>query len=295
MIVYVIYYALAAEGNAASQERIVTQASIKTAIVTGAASGIGKATAQALRGAGYRVFGTSRKPVSDAGTDVRMLTCDVTDDASVAEMVETVFGEAGRIDLLVNNAGFGISGAAEESSVEQAKAMFDVNLFGVIRTIRAVLPIMRSQKGGRIINMSSAQGLIPAPFMALYGASKHAVEGYSESLDHEIRGQGIRVVLVEPAFTRTAFDRNLVLSDRPLGVYDEVRAGRADFLREVMKTADTPEVVAEVVVAAATAKAPKRRYAAGPMARQVSLLRRFVPASAFDKSFRKQMRLPRMS
>ena len=271
------------------------KASIKTAVVTGASSGIGLATAKALQAAGYRAFGTSRKPAPAAGSEVQMLTCDVTDDASVADMIETVFSVAGRIDLLVNNAGFGISGAAEESSVEQAQAMFDVNLFGVVRTIQAVLPIMRSQKGGRIINISSVQGLIPAPYMALYGASKHAVEGYSESLDHEIRGQGIRVVLVEPAFTRTAFDQNLVRSDRPLDIYEIERAGRDRFLLEVMTTADTPEVVAKVVVTAATAATPKRRYAAGPMARQASLLRRFVPAKAFDKSFRKQMGLPRVS
>ncbi|SFI50525.1 short chain dehydrogenase [Methylobacterium brachiatum] len=139
-----------------------------------------------------------------------MLVCDVTDEASVTDMVETVFGETGRVDLLVNNAGFGISGPAEETLVAQAQAMFNVNLFGVIRTTQAVLALMRAQRGGRIVNVSSVQGFIPAPYMALYGASKHAVEGYSASLDHEVRGQGIRVVLVEPAFTKTAFDQNLV-------------------------------------------------------------------------------------
>ncbi|AWN36348.1 oxidoreductase [Methylobacterium radiodurans] len=270
----------------------MAQGSIKTAIVTGAASGIGLATAKALQAAGYRVFGTSRKLAPDKSNGIRMLVCDVTDEASVAVMVETVFGETGRIDLLVNNAGFGISGPAEETSVTQAQAMFDVNLFGVIRTTQAVLPLMRAQRGGRIVNVSSVQGLIPAPFMALYGASKHAVEGYSESLDHEVRGQGIRIVLVEPAFTRTAFDQNLVRPDKPLDIYAADRAGRGKFLSEVMKTADAPEVVAKVVVKAATAEVPKRRYAAGPKARQVSLLRRFVPASAFDKALRKEMQLP---
>lgn len=277
------------------KEAIVSKTSIKTAVVTGAASGIGLETAKALQAAGYRVFGTSRKPVSAGTSEIRMLTCDVTDDASVADLIERVFSETGRIDLLVNNAGFGILGAAEESSIEQAQAMFDVNLFGIIRTIRAVLPIMRAQKAGRIINISSVQGLLPAPYMALYGASKHAVEGYSESLDHEVRGQGIRVVLVEPAFTRTAFDRNLVRSDMPLDVYEADRTGRDRFLGEVMKTADAPEVVAKVVVTAATATSPKRRYTAGPKARQVSLLRRFVPASAFDKALRKEMKLPLVS
>ena len=124
----------------------MNQTSSKTAIVTGASSGIGLETARALRAAGYRVFGTSRKPVPAADAAIRMLACDVTDDASVAAMIETVFGETGRIDLLVNNAGFGISGAAEESSIAQAQAMFDVNVFGIIRTIRAVLPIMRPRR-----------------------------------------------------------------------------------------------------------------------------------------------------
>ena len=167
---------------------------IKTAIVTGAASGIGLATAKALKAAGYRVYGTSRRPAQGRDGDVTMLACDVTDDASVEALVRTVHGETGRIDLLVNNAGFGISGAAEESSVAQAQALFDVNLFGVIRTTRAVLPLMRAQAGGRLVNISSILGLVPAPYMAVYSASKHALEGYSESLDHEVRGQGIRVV-----------------------------------------------------------------------------------------------------
>ena len=272
----------------------MNQTSSKTAIVTGAASGIGLETAKALLAAGYRVFGTSRKPAAAAVADIRMLTCDVTDDASVAHMIETVFGETGRIDLLVNNAGFGISGAAEESSIAQAHAMFDVNVFGIVRTTRAALPIMRAQKAGRIVNISSVMGLIPAPYMALYGASKHAVEGYSESLDHEVRGQGVRVVLVEPAFTRTAFDRNLVRSDAPLDVYDVERAGRDRFLSEAMESADAPDVVAKVVVKAATASTPKPRYTAGSKARQVSFLRRFVPAGAFDRSFRKEMGLPQL-
>ncbi|MGU3540481.1 oxidoreductase [Methylobacterium sp. A54F] len=272
----------------------MTRSITRTALVTGATSGIGLETAKALRAAGYRVFGTSRKPAPDAGSGVGMLVCDITDDASVADAVEAVVRETGRIDLLVNNAGFGISGAAEESSVAQAQALFDVNLFGIVRTARAVLPVMRSQKGGRIINISSVLGLIPAPFMALYGASKHAVEGYSESLDHEVRGQGIRVVLVEPAYTRTAFDRNMIQSDAPLPIYEADRTGRARFLTDAMKTADTPEVVAKVVVTAATAAVPKLRYTAGPKARQVSLLRRFVPASAFDRSFRKDIGLPRI-
>ena len=269
----------------------MSQPGQKTAIVTGASSGIGLATAKALSAVGYRVFGTSRRAASLPGLPVTMLTCDLTDEASVADLVASVLDETGRIDLLVNNAGFGISGGAEESSDAQAKALFDVNLFGAIRAIRAVLPAMRRQGRGRIVNISSVLGLIPAPYMALYAASKHALEGYSESLDHEVRGQGIRVTLVEPGYTRTSFDQNLVRPDVPLGLYAEARAEADKVLREVMATADAPEVVAHIVVAAATAATPRRRYTAGRMARQVSLLRRFVPANLFDKSLRKQMRL----
>ena len=181
----------------------------RVALVTGASSGIGHATAKALQGAGYRVFGTSRRAASDRADGLTMLTCDVTDDVSVVKLVDEVLTKAGRIDLLVNNAGMGLLGAAEESSTAQAQALFDVNFFGVLRMTNAVLPTMRHQGKGRIVNLSSVQGFIPAPYFALYSATKHAVEGYSESLDHELRPFGIRVVLVEPAYTRTSFEDNL--------------------------------------------------------------------------------------
>src|SRR5205807_7234616 len=127
-----------------------------------------------------------------------------------------VLGRSGRIDVLVNNAGLGITGAAEESSIEQARALFDTNLFGSMRMTRAVLPQMREQGSGRIINVSSVLGLVPAPFGALYAATKHAIEGYSESVDHEVRDYGIRVLRVEPAYTRTSFDATASLADDPL-------------------------------------------------------------------------------
>ena len=137
-----------------------------------------------------------------------MLTGDVTSDASVAKLVDDVLSEAGRIDLLVNNAGVGLFGGAEESSVAQVQALFDVNLFGVIRMTNAVLPSMRRRGEGRIINMGSVLGLVPAPYSAHYSAAKHAIEGYSESLDHEVRAFNIRVSVIEPAFVRTVFDQN---------------------------------------------------------------------------------------
>jgi NAD(P)-dependent dehydrogenase (short-subunit alcohol dehydrogenase family) len=272
-------------GNPQKQTRPV-------AIVTGASGGIGDATARALHAAGYRVFGTSRRPPSASAAGIEHVVCDVTSDDSVQAAVGQVLSQTGRIDLLVNNAGVGLLAGAEESSLAQAKSLFDVNLFGMIRMTKAILPTMRGQRVGRIVNVSSVLGLIPAPFMALYAATKHAVEGYSESLDYEIRGTGIRVVLVEPAYTQTSFEGNAWGADQPLGAYQSARSNAERVMRDAMRTADAPELVARWVVKAATAADPQHRYAAGRMARQVTLLRRFVPASAFGKSLRKQLRLP---
>ncbi|WP_202298987.1 oxidoreductase [Mesorhizobium sp. 131-2-1] len=264
----------------------------KTAIVTGASSGIGRASAEALARAGFTVFGTSRRHGSDGPDGVTMLACDVTDVGSVDVLVSTVLSQTGRIDLLVNNAGVGLLGGAEESSVAQVQTLFDVNLFGVMRMTNAVLPSMRRRGGGRIVNIGSILGLVPAPYSAHYSAAKHALEGYSESLDHEVRAFNVRVSVIEPAFVRTVFDQNGIEPDSVLKEYDLARAGVGALLRDVMPKADRPEVVADVVVKAATDARPRRRYTAGKAARQVSMLRRFAPAEMFDKTLRKQFRLP---
>ena len=263
----------------------------RVAIVTGAWGGIGEATALALVRAGYRVFGTGRKPPQSKSAGVEFLICDVTSDVSVEAAFSEVVAKAGRIDLLVNNAGAGLMGGAEESSIEQAKSLFDVNLFGVMRTTRAILPVMRRQKRGRIVNISSVMGLIPAPYMAVYASSKHALEGYSESLDHELRTRGIRVSVIEPAYTKTPFDANLLEPDAKLDEYREIRAAVTRRVKEVMATADQPGVVAEVVLKAANAAHPKPRYTAGGLASRLRLLRRFAPASMVDAGIRKDLRL----
>lgn len=262
------------------------------AIVTGAAAGIGQATAQALQSAGYTVFGTSRKKAPGSAGGVTMLTCEATDAASVAAMVAEVMRQAGRIDLLVNNAGSALIGAAEESSLEQGQALFDLNVFGIVRLTKAVLPIMRRQGYGRIVNIGSVVGFVPSPFSALYAASKHAVEGYSESLDHEVRPFGIRVLVVEPAFTRTALDHHAPQPDQPLSIYEKARTAMAAVWSSAIQTGDAPEVVGATVLQAATATSPKLRYPASKVARRLFFLRRFVPAGAFDKSLRKMMKLP---
>lgn len=266
--------------------------SAKTAIVTGASSGIGRASAEALVRAGYTVFGTSRRPGGPQPAGVTMLSCDVTDDASVAAMVWNVLSQTGRVDVLVNNAGVGLLGGAEESSVAQVQGLFDVNLFGVIRTTNAVLPSMRLRGAGRIVNIGSALGLVPAPYSAHYSASKHALEGYSESLDHEVRAFNVRVTVIEPAFIKSAFDQNSMEPDGALREYDQARAGVHAFIKDVLPTADTPEMVADAVLVAATARHPRQRYTVGKTARQIGMLRRFMPAGMFDKTLRQQYRLP---
>src|SRR5438477_4626822 len=165
------------------------------ALVTGASSGIGKAAALALVDAGFQVVGTSRNTSGVAPLDaVTFLDLDVTSDESVTGAVERVLDRFGRLDVLVNNAGTGAAGAAEESSVVQDQRVFDINFFGLVRMTKAVLPHMRAAGRGRIINISSVLGLVPAPYMASYSATKHAIEGYSESVDHEVREHGIRVL-----------------------------------------------------------------------------------------------------
>jgi short-subunit dehydrogenase len=261
------------------------------ALVTGASSGIGEATAQRLSQAGYTVYGTSRRGDQAGQRTFEMLPLDVTNDASVNAAVQQLMQREGRIDLLINNAGFGVAAAAaEESSMAQAQAIFDTNFFGMVRMVRAVVPHMRSQKSGRIINIGSVLGFLPMPYMALYSATKHAVAGYSEALDHELRTQGIRVSVVEPAYINTPFDANLVPPDAPLDVYRDICAGVDKRVKEVLVGADGPAVVADMVLKAATADQPQIRYAPG-LARRMHLLRRFAPASVLDAGVRKDLRL----
>ena len=262
------------------------------AIVTGATAGIGLATANLLKKEGYTVYGTSRRPEGDSQNGIAMLACDVTRDVSVSSVIEEVLRRSGRIDLLVNNAGFGLIAGAEESSIEQAKSVFDVNVFGVMRMTNHVLPVMRRQGNGRVINISSVVGFLPAPYYAIYGATKHAIEGYSQTLDHEVRGFGIRVISIEPAFTRTSFESNLVAPDQPLAIYESARTAMIDTSRQQVEKGDEPEVVAQVVLTAAKAAKPRLRYPAGPAARQLDFMRKFVPEGMFNNILRKQFKLP---
>lgn len=264
----------------------------KIALVTGASSGIGAATAKKLVEAGFKVYGTSRRGAQAGQQQYAMLSLDVTSDASVSAAVAEVMRREGRIDLLVNNAGVGVApSGAEESSIEQAQSIFDTNFFGLVRMTRAVLPHMRAQGAGRIVNIGSVLGFLPMPYGALYAATKHAVEGYTESLDHELRNWGIRAVVIEPAYTSTPFDANMLAPDAQLDIYRDVRAAVTRRVQEVMAVAEGPEVVAATVLKAALARTPKLRYTSGGLARRLRLLRTFAPAGVMDAGMRKDLRL----
>ena len=261
-------------------------------LVTGASSGIGKATAERLAAAGYTAYGTSRRGTQASQQPFAMLSLDVTSDESVDAAVAEVIRREGRIDLLVNNAGFSVAPAgAEESSIEQAQAIFDTNFFGMIRMTRAVVPHMRRQGAGRIINIGSVLGFLPMPYGALYAATKHAVEGYSESLDHELRTRGIRVSVIEPAYTKTQFEANFLEPDSKLDEYREIRAALAERTKKLVEAGDKPGVVADAVLRAALAARPKLRYTAGGRARGLQFLRKYAPARLMDAGIRKDLQL----
>jgi NAD(P)-dependent dehydrogenase (short-subunit alcohol dehydrogenase family) len=261
-------------------------------LVTGASSGVGRATALALAGRGHRVFGTSRSPSPEAGP-VEMLPLDVRDDASVSACVTSVIGAAGRLDVLVNNAGFEQAGALEELSLEEASAQFETNFFGVVRTVNAALPAMRARRSGRIVNVSSLAGLSPIPFMGMYSASKFALDGYTEALRLEVSPLGILVSQVEPGFLRTPMMQNRKAPARTIADYDRWRERAFAAIRQYEEKGPAAELVADTIVRVVTSVRPRLRYLVGGQARFVAALRRFAPEAAFEKGVRGTFRLDR--
>jgi len=263
----------------------------KIALVTGVSSGIGREIAQLLAERGARVFGTVRNLQSASPLGgIEIVRMDVTDDASVSAAVRDIERKAGPIRLLINNAGYSLVGALEETTVEEARQQFETNFFGVLRVTNAILPGMRRQGYGRIVNISSVLGFLPAPYWGIYAASKHALEGYTETLDHEIRRFGVRALLVEPAYTKTNIDGNSKFAKVALDAYADERRRLTDALRQNIERGDDARIVAEAVSNALTAKSPRLRY---PIGKGVALsrMRRLVPAGLFDRSLRKQFQL----
>ena len=253
-------------------------------LVTGASSGIGACCAALLAEQGCRVYGGSRGTVSASG--VEPLTLDVADDASAARAIETILAREGRLDVLVNNAGFGIAGAIEDTSIEEARAQFEVNFFGAHRMCRAALPGMRQQKSGYIVNIGSIGGLIGIPFQGFYSASKFALEGFSEALRLEVRPFGVHVVLIEPGDHRTSFTQNRQ-STRGSG------AGSAygdRFQRSIARMAADeqsgpgPEAIAQLLHKVIRNPSPRLRYTVGPVAQRAAVwLKRALPYAVLEK------------
>ena len=263
----------------------------KVVLITGVSSGIGRATAQLLAERGARVFGTVRDlDRADPIGNVELVRIDVTDDSSVKDGVESILGKAGRIEILINNAGYSIAGGLEETSIEEARQLFETNFFGALRVTQAVLPSMRRNGYGRIVNISSMAGVVPLPYRGVYAASKHALEGYTEMLDHEVRQFGIRAVLIEPMFTKTNLVANEKNSQTEIPAYAEQKRRAGITIQRENAAGDEPRVVAEVIYHALIAEPPRLRYPVGNGA-TLSLLRRFVPSRMFDKQFRKRFQL----
>jgi NAD(P)-dependent dehydrogenase (short-subunit alcohol dehydrogenase family) len=263
----------------------------KVALVTGVSSGIGNATAGELARRGFRVFGTVRSQATTPPAGVEPVVLDVRNEASVEQAVADLLARAGRIDVLVNNAGGSIVGAIEETDLGQAQELFDVNFFGAVRMTRAVLPTLRRQRSGRIVLVSSVVGFLPAPFMGFYAASKHALEGYGESLDHEVRSLGIRVVLVEPGFMKTRIDANASRASHRVGDYDAARQRVAAGIQASVEKGDDPSLVAKAIAEAVTIPRPRLRYQVGKGAGLLATLRGIMPAAMFDRSLRKEFHL----
>ncbi|MBB3211821.1 NAD(P)-dependent dehydrogenase (short-subunit alcohol dehydrogenase family) [Herbaspirillum sp. Sphag1AN] len=260
-------------------------------LVTGVSSGIGRTTAAKFAARGCRVFGTARNiKKAEPIPGVTFVEMDIRDTASVTTAIRSVIDQASRIDVLVNNAGVSLVGALEETSIAEAQSVFDVNVFGVLRAIQAVLPQMRKQRSGRIVNISSVLGFIPAPYMGAYSAAKHAVEGLSETLDHEVRNFGIRVVLVAPAYTKTKLDTNAPHAASMIQAYDAERTTVARAIENNVNGAPAPDGVADTVVEAALGRWQMRRAPQG-QASLLRKLRRFMPAGPVDSAIRKGLNL----
>jgi NAD(P)-dependent dehydrogenase (short-subunit alcohol dehydrogenase family) len=264
----------------------------KVAIVTGASSGIGHATALQLQAAGYTVYAGARrvekmKDLADLG--IHAIELDVTDDASMVAIVDRVIAETERIDVLVNNAGYGAFGALEDVPNVEGRRQFDVNVFGLARLTQLVLPHMRAQKSGRIINMSSMGGRIYEPLGSWYHATKFAVEGMSDALRLEVAPFGIHVVLIEPGGMNTEWGgiaADSLMTASAHTAYASQATGVARMLRSVdekPKPSSSPDRIAAAIVRAAQARRPKTRYLLGPGAKPLVTLHRFLPDRVFDR------------
>ena len=260
----------------------------RVVLITGASSGIGEATAVRLAAAGFTVYGAARR-VDRMATlpGVIPIAMDVTDDAQVAAAVDRVIADQGRIDVLINNAGYAQYGPVEDTSIDAARRQFEVNLFGLARLTQLVVPHMRAQGSGTIVNISSMGGRIYTPLGAWYHATKHALEGWSDCLRVELKPQGIDVVIIEPGSISTEFTE--VLNEHSADVSEPYR----DLAEKVARTSadprfrsksSPPSLIADTILKALQASKPKSRYMAGYLAKPLWRLRRFGGDGLYDRA-----------
>ena len=268
---------------------------LSVAVVTGSSGGIGLATSLALARNGYFTYATMRnlakRDSMQSVTEkqhlpIRTVQLDVTDENSVKNAIQSILSESRRIDLLVNNAGYGLTGAFEDVGIDEIKAQYETNVFGVIRVTQAVLPIMRKQRSGRIINISSGAGRIGYPGGSAYVSSKFALEGLSESMAFEVEQFGIEIVLVEPGFVRTSFAENISIARKaqePSSPYSQMMQMMSSNRDKALENASDADLVAAVVVEAATAKKPNLRYLAGKDVQQMIAAKKSMSDEEFQK------------
>jgi NAD(P)-dependent dehydrogenase (short-subunit alcohol dehydrogenase family) len=266
------------------------------ALITGASSGIGKASAEALANKGYHIYAGVRRPAAATAlrsANVTPVQLDVTDDASITAAIAEIINQSGRIDLLINNAGYGQYGILEEVSAEEAQRQFDVNVFGLMRVTRAVLPIMRAQKSGRIINMSSVAGRVSTPLGGWYSASKHAVEALSDALRLEMAPFGIKVVVIQPGAIKTSFD-DVALNELTRTARIEAYRPMAQAFKRLVEgsyaRAPGPELGAKAIVRAATDRRPPLRIVLPNDSRALIALKRLFGDGFLDWAVSTQLR-----
>jgi NAD(P)-dependent dehydrogenase (short-subunit alcohol dehydrogenase family) len=261
-------------------------------LITGATSGIGKATAELLAARGYRVFGTSRDPTGKKARGFELVQLDVTNDASVTACIAEIFGRTGgRIDVLVNNAGTGILGAAEEVTPDEAARLFQINLFGVMRTTSAVLPLMRARQSGTIINMSSSGGIASVPFAGLYCATKHALEAYTAALRHELWPLGVTATIVAPGPVSTPAGDSAARAAATVADYAERRARADNLYTRAIRAGMDPVRVARTILRVVQSRKPRPRYPVGLQARMTGAARALLPPFGFESVLRFILRL----
>ena len=270
----------------------------KTALVTGASSGMGKAIAKHLIADGYQVYAAARHV--DRMDDLRQLGArpvrmDISSEAEITTAIDTILGEVGAVDVLVNNAGFGLYGPIEDVSIDEARYQFEVNVFGLARVTQQLLPAMREKGAGTIVNITSMGGKVYTPLGGWYHATKHALEGWSDCLRLELASFGIHVVIVEPGLIETGFGEGVaegLLKRSGRGPYARLAEGVAKSIQNAYTPGrgTDPSVIARVVSKAVRARTPATRYVAGAYARPMILIRKWMGDWVFDRVIMSQMR-----